>query len=100
MAKRRTKAVGKLGKALEKRELDLSLTREQAIERIKQFTSDNSLAQGTYYGWLRGVEPSQPFWEPLAKHLDVETLDVLDLSGILTRATGVWLGSPVSTLVA
>lgn len=100
MAKRRTKTVGELGKALEKREIDLDLTREQAIDRIKRFTMDNSLAQGTYYGWLRGVAPTPPFWNPLAEHLDIEVRDLLDMINGLTRATGVWLGSPVSTLVA
>lgn len=95
MAKRRTKTVGELAKALEQRELDLGLTRKQAIAQIKRLCADGSFAEGTYYGWLHGVEPSQPFWEPLAKHLDIDTLDVLDLAGILTKATGLYLGSPV-----
>jgi hypothetical protein len=100
MAKRRTKTVGELAKALERRELELGLTRDQAIEQIKQLCDDGSLAGGTYYGWLHGVEPGRPFWEPLAKWLGVDTLDVLDMSGILSRARGVYTRSARSMVPA
>jgi len=100
MAKRRTKTVGELGKALDRRELDLGLTREQAIERIKELSVEKSLAGGTYYGWLRGVAPTPPFWNPLAQHLDIEVRDLLDMINELTQATGVWLSSDLSIAAA
>ena len=96
MAKRRTKPIGELGEALDRRELELGLTREQAIERIKQFIDDGSLAGGTYYGWLRGVAPTPPFWIPLAQHLDLELRDLLGMLGELSQAKGVYTNSLVS----
>ncbi len=101
MAKRRITPNGELGCRLAEREIELGLTREGAVRRIRQLTDDKSLALGTYIGWLRGTPPSKPFYSPLAEHLGVGGPTILEWLGLLTteqaeqltRAKGVYVSS-------